>query len=74
MSVETYCELTHPISSFFVLFPPKYLFQEREKIFGIELDPGEPPFMVDREEFLSLLNSWGVTFTDVRKIDVRKMK
>jgi hypothetical protein len=67
MSVETYCELTHPISSFFVLFPPKYLFQEREKIFGIELDPGEPPFMVDREEFLSLLDSWGVEITDVSK-------
>jgi hypothetical protein len=32
------------------------------------------PNLVDREKFLSLLDSWGVTLTDVREIDVRKMK
>jgi hypothetical protein len=32
------------------------------------------PNLADREKFLSLLDSWGVTLTDVREIDVRKMK
>jgi hypothetical protein len=69
LDIELYCELTHPFSSFYVLFPPV-----DTKDVWLNLDYGPLPYSVDKTEFLSLLAQWGVTLTDVRGIDVREGK
>ena len=55
----------HPLSSFYVVFPPAYL-NKTDKFLGLEIKYAPPAYMVDRDEFLALLESWGVELTDIR--------
>jgi hypothetical protein len=71
LGIETYCLFTYPFTTFFVLFPTELIMEIEKKKRKTEI---YTPNLADREKFLSLLDSWGVTLTDVRIIDVRKMK
>jgi hypothetical protein len=71
LAIEPYCVFSHPFTNFYVLFPTRRMLEFEKERKDLEL---LTPNLADREKFLSLLDSWGVTLTDVREIDVRKMK